>query len=247
MTTAQGASQSAAIDLLIRAPGSEADEQPQSAWQAGIHPLAEILGGLARFVSGARVRWEGCHRDARQRIYFANHSSHMDFVLLWATLPRQLRRQTRPVAAKDYWHATKVRRSFISNVFHVVLIERGSSSYLRCRHSDQSPEAVAIQPLVEALDHGQSLILFPEGTRGNGIDIAPFGSGLYHLSCKRPDIELVPVYLANLGRILPKGEFLPVPAPSSITFGPPIYLEEGEDRHEFLQRARRHLSSLRDL
>src|SRR5438046_9546965 len=73
-----------------------------------------------------------------------------------------------------------------------------------------------------------SLIVFPEGTRGAGPEIAPFKSGLYHLSVGKPALELVPVYLDNVYRILPKGELLPVPIACCATFGPPLALAAAE-------------------
>jgi hypothetical protein len=75
--------------------------------------------------------------------------------------------------------------------------------------------------------------------------VAEFKSGLYHLAKRRPDVELIPAYLENLNRILPKGEFLPAPLVSTLTFGSPIRVAEGESKHEFLERARNAVVSLR--
>ena len=90
-----------------------------------------------------------------------------------------------------------------------------------------------------------SVILFPEGTRGSGDEPARFKSGLYYIAKARPTLELVPVYLENLGRILPKGEFLPVPLLATATFGSPLRLVEGESRDAFLERARAAIIALR--
>jgi 1-acyl-sn-glycerol-3-phosphate acyltransferase len=89
------------------------------------------------------------------------------------------------------------------------------------------------------------LIIFPEGTRGNGDGVGPFKSGLYHLCRVRPDIELVPVFLQDMHRILPKGATVPVPVIGSITFGQPIRWKPGEDKNAFLERARRALVEVR--
>ena len=191
--------------------------------------MATLLALLARLICGTRVRWAGCRPDTRQRIYFANHSSHFDFLVLWSALPAEARRLTRPVAARDYWNAGRLRRFLATNVFHAVLVERGR---LTRQHNG------VIETMLAALGDRHSLIIFPEGTRGSGESIGRFRSGLYHLARGRPGLELVPVFIANLGRILPKGEFLPIPLASSVTFGPPVTLGEGEHERAFLERAR---------
>jgi 1-acyl-sn-glycerol-3-phosphate acyltransferase len=198
--------------------------------------IAEIVVFLVKVISGATVRWQGCAPDPRQRIYFANHTSHLDAVLLWAALPPQIRALTRPVAARDYWSANGLRRRLATQVFHSVLIEREKIS------AHDSP----VDHLIEALGQTHSLILFPEGGRGRGPEVQPFKSGLYHLAKRRPDIELVPVLIDNLNRILPKGEVLPVPLLSGISFGTPLRWQEGETKPEFLERTRSALVHLRN-
>ena len=190
---------------------------------------ASMLAGLGRLISGASVRWEGCGPDTRQRIYFANHSSHFDFLVIWSALPRPVRLLTRPVAARDYWEASGPRRYLATCIFNAVLIERRP---LEGRQND------AVGRTLAAMGDRYSLILFPEGTRGGGEAPAPFKSGLFYLARRRPDVELVPVYIGNLNRVLPKGEFLPVPLTSSVTFGPPMHVLEGEGSKPFLERAR---------
>lgn len=191
---------------------------------------ASLVAAAARLLAGAQARWLGCRPDLRQRVYFSNHTSHLDFVVLWGALPRQLRGHTRPVAARDYWGKGTLRRYLARQVFHAVLLQRANLDDVGRRQQ--------VDLLLEALGEGDSLILFPEGTRGTGGEIAPFKSGLYHLALKRPDVELVPVYLENLHRILPKGALFPVPLLSSVTFGSPISVLPGEDKDAFLERAR---------
>ena len=210
-----------------------------------IHPVASLLAAVARGISGVQVQWAGCEPEERQRIYFANHTSHLDFVVLWSALPSEIRAKTRPIAAKDYWEATSLRRYLAQNVFHAVFLERGAAAKAK---SPDEPHFVGrhlIEEMAEALATEYSLILFPEGTRGTGEKVGPFRSGLYHLAVRRPDVELVPAYLENLNRILPKGEFLPVPMLSLLTFGKPLQVEPGEEKDLFLERARDAVSSLR--
>jgi 1-acyl-sn-glycerol-3-phosphate acyltransferase len=211
-------------------------DSPREAPPRGARFTAALLAGLARLISGASVRWVGCEPSTDQRIYFANHSSHFDFLVLWSSLPAPLRRLTRPVAARDYWGAGRVRRYLAGDIFNAVLIERR-----RLEANDNN----AIDVMLAAMGEQYSLILFPEGTRGSEPIPAAFRSGLYSLALRRPQAELVPVYLANLNRVLPKGEILPVPITSSVSFGPPLTLQDGEDRGAFLMRAREAVLSLR--
>ena len=198
---------------------------------------ASLLAAAARLLAGAQARWLGCRPDLRQRVYFSNHASHLDFVVLWGALPRELRALTRPVAARDYWGTGDLRRYLATQVFNAVLLERANLDDVGRRQQ--------VDLLLEALGECCSLILFPEGTRGTGREIAPFKSGLYHLALKRPDVELVPVYLENLHRILPKGALLPVPLLSSASFGSPIRVLPGEEKESFLERAREAVRALR--
>lgn len=196
---------------------------------------ASLVAGFARLLTGVRAIWRESPATGRRRIYYANHSSHGDFVLVWASLPAARRRRTRPVAGADYWSAGPVRRFVGCRVFRAVLIERERSA----RTSDPIGE------MVSALDAGDDLILFPEGTRNMGDEpLLPFKSGLYHLARRRPETELVPVWLANLNRVLPKGQVLPVPLLCTATFGPAITLWPDEVKEAFLTRARGALLAL---
>ena len=211
--------------------------------------IASGIVGIARVVAGAQARWVGCAPSTRQRIYFANHTSHLDFVVLWAALPHEMRRLTRPVAARDYW-GSGVRRHLAVNVFRAVLVHRPDVADVgNGAPSDPELRRALAQRTVEmtatALGTHESLIIFPEGTRGDGVAVAPFKSGLYHLCRLRPDVELVPAWLENMNRILPKGEVLPVPLLGAVTFGAPLLFEPGEAKETFLGRARAALLALR--
>jgi 1-acyl-sn-glycerol-3-phosphate acyltransferase len=208
---------------------------------ARIHPLASVIASVARGISGVQVRWQGCAPEAKQRIYFANHTSHLDFVVLWSALPGEVRARTRPVAARDYWESG-ARAYLAQRVFRAVLIPRRRTSDAGAARAEA---AMVIDQLAEAMGATDSLIFFPEGTRGTGEAMGPFRSGLYYLARKRPDVELVPVYLENLSRILPKGEVLPVPLASLLTFGEPMHLGEAEQKAEFLERACAAVGALR--
>lgn len=197
--------------------------------------IAFAITSAARLLTGARALWLGCTAQPVQRLYYANHSSHGDFVLLWASLPDELRRRTRPVAGADYWQRDSLRRYVINQVFNGVLIDRERSS----------PESNPLQPMLDALDNGDSLILFPEGTRNLGDEpLLPFKSGLFHLAMARPQVELVPVWIANLNRVMPKGRALPLPLLCTLSFGAPLERLADEDKAAFLERARNALLAL---
>ena len=203
--------------------------------------IDSILATAAQIVAGSTVRWAGCAPSEEQRIYIANHSSHLDFIVLWSYLPPWLRRRTRPVAARDYWARDVIRRYLAARVFNAVLIDRAASPGTPAGQLGRQ----AVDQMIEALGDQHSLILFPEGTRGSGDEVAPFRSGLFHLCRAKPQVAVVPVYLENLNRILPKGHLLPVPILSRITFGTPFRLQPDETKDAFLERARELVRALR--
>ena len=196
--------------------------------------VGEMLVWLTRLVTGVQVRWAGCDPDERQRLYYANHTSHLDTMVIWSALPRHLRSRTSPVAAEDYWAKNALRRFLAKDVFHAVLIKRGGVNAGR----------EALTRISEALGQGTSVIFFPEGTRGDGATVGAMKAGLYHIAKDHPGLELVPVYLQNLNRILPKGEILPVPLLGTATFGAPLPHMSDETREGFLERAKASLVEL---
>jgi len=253
--------------------------------------MSFFLLALVRFLTGSQARWYGCPPKAEQRIYFANHQSHADLVMIWAALPQELRSITRPIAARDYWTQTPFRQWITTAVFNAVYVTRqaapaaaagaapspaaeaaaappappadladlatagGPDPVPERPQAEPSPEALraAVQPddplapLVQALASGDSIVIFPEGTRGHGDEPQPFKSGLYMLARMFPQVVLVPAWINNVQRVMPKGEVVPVPILCSVTFGAPIALAPGEERRPFLDRARRAVIALRDV
>ena len=272
--------------------------------------LAKFMGwvllALIRLLTGAQARWWGCPPKAEQRIYFANHQSHLDLVMIWAALPEELRSITRPIAARDYWATTPFKRWITTEVFHAIYVERGGSAVVPPAPPPPAPaeriepsfddampvaasaapeeaaaavepwtvqkelplvppapvaapapapdiapgsaEALApLQPLIDALQSGDSIIIFPEGTRGNTGEPQKFKSGLFTLAQMFPEVVLVPAWIDNVQRVMPKGEVVPVPILCSVTFGAPIRLEAGEERRPFLVRARETVVALRNV
>jgi 1-acyl-sn-glycerol-3-phosphate acyltransferase len=192
------------------------------------------LAAVARLITGAQGHWYGSPPKAEQRIYFANHQSHFDWVLIWAALPRDLRAITRPIAARDYWTSSPLKHWITREIFNAVYVSRQ-------RSDDEDP----LEPLMEALRNGDSLVIFPEGTRGNKGDPAAFKAGLFHLAEAFPEVALIPAWIDNVQRVMPKGEVVPVPILCSVTFGAPLALHRDEDKRTFLERARNAVLKLR--
>ncbi|MDQ0318392.1 1-acyl-sn-glycerol-3-phosphate acyltransferase [Pararhizobium capsulatum DSM 1112] len=198
-------------------------------------PVAMMIVVFARALTAVRAIWPETGLPAGQCVYFANHSSHGDFILIWSVLPPWMRVKTRPVAGAEYWLATSLKRFIGCDVFNAVLIERDREK----RTGDP------IARMAETLDAGSSLILFPEGTRNETDEpILPFKSGLYNLATLRPDIDLAPVWIDNLNRVMPKGEIVPIPLICTVTFGDALRLRPDESREAFLARTSAALLSL---
>ena len=189
--------------------------------------VVTLLTLLTRLLVGTYPQWQGCAPTRTQRIYFANHSSHMDAIVIWSSLPAELRAKTRPVAAKDYWEKGALRRRIAIKELKVVLIDRHHTAH-----------ANPLDPLIQALHEGSSLIIFPEGTRRPQPLPSPFKSGLWRLMREFPDVELIPVYIENLHRSMPKGTLIPIPTICSVRFGAPLPHSPDDSKEDFLNRAR---------
>jgi 1-acyl-sn-glycerol-3-phosphate acyltransferase len=204
--------------------------------------VARLLAAVARALAAPAVFWTCGAPDEKPRIYYVNHTSHLDFVVVWSALPPRLRARARPVAARDYWEGGPIRRFLARRVFRAILIDRGGESDpgKRRERARRSIERIASE-----MKPSDSLIVFPEGTRGCGPEPGPFRSGFYHLCRLRPDLPLVPVYVGNLAHILPKGATVPSPRLSRIVFGAPIRLAQEDTKDAFLERARLAICDLR--
>ncbi|WP_455018117.1 lysophospholipid acyltransferase family protein [Kingella denitrificans] len=192
--------------------------------------IDQVLYFFVSFITGVRPKFEGdISFSPEKKVYFANHASHGDFVMVWISLPKKWRKLARPVAGADYWLKGKFRRFIINNVFNGLLIMRNGND----------PKAIT-QQMSAALQEGSSLIIFPEGTRNMDDDVTllPFKSGIYHLARENPDVQFVPIWIDNINRVLPKGKLIPVPIICEVNIGQEIQLFPGESKDDFLQRAR---------
>lgn len=198
--------------------------------------IAKFLDHIICFFTAAitGVRPRPLPENNVPTVYYANHNSHGDFILVWISLPQALRLRTRPVAGADYWKKGAVRRFIANSVFNVLLVERNSDN----------PQQ-AIENMTNALSQGEDLIIFPEGTRNLGEElIQPFKSGIYHLAQQQPQIQFVPVWIDNMKQVLPKGSILPIPLICQVRFGEPISLQENEEKADFIARSQQALTAL---
>ena len=202
-------------------------------------PLARVLDTylslITSFITGVTSRpASDLAFTPTNKVYYANHASHGDFVLVWISLPKTWRMLTQPVAGADYWLGSKLKAFIAEQVFRVLLIDR------------QHDPKQAVAAMDGALKQGKSLILFPEGTRNTTDDqvLLPFKSGLYHLARENENVEFVPVWINNINRVLPKGKILPIPLLCDVRIGEVIKKLPDEDKTEFLTRTRQALLDL---
>jgi 1-acyl-sn-glycerol-3-phosphate acyltransferase len=160
---------------------------------------------------GLRVRGREHLPESGPFILIANHSSHLDTISLLSLFPLSRLRDVRPVAAADYFERNRLISILTRTIFNILPIARANIT----------PENNPLRRMRETIEAGQSLIIFPEGTRGTASEMAPFRAGVAHLLEKAPNTPVVPAYLVNMGRSLPKGEFIPVPFFCEIRLGAP--------------------------
>lgn len=188
---------------------------------------SRILAVATRLFTGVRRLAASPHGEGAA-IYYANHTSHLDTLVIWSALPTEQRVLTSPAAAEDYWSTSALRRYVANEIFKAVLIPREGIT------RENNP----LDRLAACLESGRSILIFPEGTRRTDGEVGVFKSGLYHLARRFPHLPLVPVYLDNLARVLPKGTLLPVPIIVQAHFCPPVRFDENEAKQAFLERAR---------
>lgn len=194
---------------------------------------SKILVFFAKILLGINSREEVPLDRKKQKIYFANHSSHVDTIAIVAALPPEYRKITKPVAAMDYWGRTPLMKYISTKGLNCVLVNRKSKG-----------AADVLAPIHEALDNGYSIIIFPEGTRGDSALPTDFKAGIYHLAEKYPHVDLVPVYLDNVYRCMPKGKCVPLPLICTVRFGAPLERIDSEDKKDFLVRAQNSVIGL---
>lgn len=194
--------------------------------------FAVVVRSVTTIVLGLNVR----HRERLPRqgpaILAANHNSHLDTMVLMTLLPLGLLPKVRPVAAADYFLRNRFLAWFALNIIGILPIAR--------QRSEQSGDPLV--PIVEALDRGEILIFFPEGSRGEPEQLAEFKSGLARLKERRPEVPVVPVFMHGVGKALPRGEAILVPFFVDVFVGDPVPWPG--DRAEFMDQFRDAITAL---
>lgn len=177
-----------------------------------------ILRNFLQVIMGVHYNNRELLNESDQFILVANHNSHLDTVALMSALTPLQVIQTKPVAAGDYFGKTGFKKWLTQFFVNALLIPRN-----RPKEGDTFPDP--IQLMIGELDKGNSLILFPEGTRGEAGKMQKFKKGIGLVLAERPHIPFIPAHLSGMGKLLPKGETLPVPFDNYVRFGKPVYTQ----------------------
>lgn len=191
-----------------------------------------IVRGVVTIVLGLNVRHRQRLPKSGPAVLAANHNSHLDTMVLMTLMPLSLLDRVRPVAAADYFLRNRLIAWFATEIIGILPIRRQRSS----------PTEDPLAPLVEALDRGEILIFFPEGSRGEPEQLTEFKSGIARLSERKPEVPVVPVFMHGLGKALPKGEAILVPFFVDVFVGEPV--RWNGDRDAYMTEFRDSMTAL---
>ena len=183
---------------------------------------------------GLNIRRKNLLPKSGPAIIVANHNSHLDTMVLISLFPLSLLPNVRPVAAADYFLKNKYMAWFSQKIIGIIPVTRGGGTKFK------DP----LEPCYEALERGEILILFPEGTRGEPEKISDFKKGVSWIVEKYPDAPVTPIFIHGLGKAMGKSDFLPVPFFCDIFVGSPLaYKTSKEDFMALLKEKFEHLAS----
>lgn len=196
-----------------------------------------FIRAFLKIVVGVRFDDAAFLLKEKQFIIVANHNSHLDTMALMSSLPGKIIHHVKPVAAADYFGRTKLQATLSKYFINALLIPR--------KRDKDNPTNDPVQIMLKCLEEGYSLILFPEGTRGEPEKFQPLKPGVALLLSKHPDIPYVPVFMKGMGRVMPKGDNLIVPHNSELRYGNPVRIKF-EDIPSILTQVEHDLIALKD-
>lgn len=186
-----------------------------------------LLRWFLRIIVGVKFDKTDFLKELNQFVIVANHNSHLDTITLLAALPASIIHKVKPVAAGDYFGKNRFTKALSSYFINAVLIDR--------KGMKENPENAPIPRMIEELQIGNSLILFPEGTRGNPEELQPFKRGIGLVLSKKSEVPYIPAFLTGMGKNLPKGGFIPVPFNSTVRFGKPCLVKSDDSKEIIIQ------------
>ena len=191
-----------------------------------------VVRPIVLIVMGLNVRHRERLPESGPAIMVANHNSHLDTVVMMTLFSTKLLPRLRPIAAADYFLRNRLIAWFATTIMGILPIER----------TGRAPDADPFAPVHSALEAGDIVILFPEGTRGEPEQLGVFKSGIAHLAKRHPDIPVVPVFMHGLGKTLPRGSVVPVPFYGDVFVGEVLFGRE--DHKAFMEEFTERMQAL---
>jgi 1-acyl-sn-glycerol-3-phosphate acyltransferase len=196
-----------------------------------------LVRNFLRIIVGVKFDSAKFLLKEEQFIIVANHNSHLDTMTILASLPSGIIHKVKPVAAADHFGKTKFKEKCSNYFINTLLIQR--------KRDKENLENDPINRMIKALDEGYSLILFPEGTRGEPEVQQPFKPGVGLVLSQRPNVKYVPAFMKGMGKAMPKDDNLIVPFSSYLIFGTPSHVQS-EDVSEIMSEIQNSVKSLED-
>lgn len=195
-----------------------------------------IIRNFLKLVVGVKFHTAKFLKEEKQFIIVANHNSHLDTMTIMASLPRTIIHKVKPVAAADHFGKTRLKEKLTNYFVNTLQIQR--------KRDKENPENDPIHKMIKALDEGHSLIIFPEGTRGEPEVQQPFKPGVALVLKERPQVKYITAYMKGMGKAMPKDDSLIVPHTSSLIYGQPAQVTQTEV-HNILQQIENDLNALK--
>ena len=179
-----------------------------------------LLRGFLKIFVGVKFSKADFLLEEEQFIIVANHNSHLDTMTILASLPSKIIHKVKPVAAADHFGRTKLKEKLTNFFVNTLLIQR--------KRDKENPDNDPINKMIDALDNGYSLLIFPEGTRGEPEISQPLKPGIAIVLANRPKVKYVPAYMKGMGKAMPKNDNLILPYNSVLIYGKPSNIDNIE-------------------